>query len=94
MQNIASNGSLDFAVLNKDELTHYNFKRVGKEDLKITGHSVDTTIVERQQDDRTTRLWLANKFQYIPVKIELLKKGKTDSLMLIDQLSLSGKRVL
>ncbi len=94
MQNVASNGSLNFDVLNKNELTHYNFKRVGKESLKIHDQTVDTTIVERQQDDRTTRLWLADKFQYTPVKIELLKKGKTDSLMLIDKLSLSGKRVL
>jgi hypothetical protein len=94
MQNMSNHGSLNFDVLNKDELTHYSFKRTGKENLKIHDHTVDTTIVERQQDDRTTRLWLANKFQYTPVKIELLKKGKTDSLMLIDQLSLSGKRVL
>jgi hypothetical protein len=94
MQNMLNHGSLDFDVLNKNELTHYNFKRVGKDSLKIHDQTVDTTIVERQQDDRTTRLWLANKFQYTPVKIELLKKGKTDSLMLIDQLSQSGKRVL
>jgi hypothetical protein len=94
MQNVASNSSLEFDVLNKDELTHYAFKRVGKESLMIHDQTVDTTIVERQQDDRTTRLWLADKFQYTPVKIELLKKGKTDSLMLIDKLSISGKQVL
>lgn len=94
MHNIAGKNSLEIDVLSKNELVHYVFKRVGKEKLKIKDQTLDTTIVERQQNDRTTRLWLANKFQYTPVKIELLKKGKSDTLMVIDKLILSGKRVL
>jgi len=94
MQNMASNGNLDFAVLSKDELTEYHFKRVGTEQLEINNQSVATTIVERQQKERTTRLWLADKFQYTPVKIEQFKDGKSDTRMLLNDLTLAGKKVL
>lgn len=94
MQNAANDSSLNFEVLSKDELKHYAFRRIGVETLKIAQFNIETTIVERQQDDRTTRLWLANNFQYLPVKIEQTDEGKSDTRMLIDKLILSGKQVL
>jgi uncharacterized protein YjiS (DUF1127 family) len=94
MQHVASNSGLDFAVLSKAELKHYAFKRVGKETLEIASKEIATTIVERQQDDRTTRLWLADKLQYTPVKIEQFKDGESDTRMLINSLTLSGIQVL
>lgn len=94
MQYAASHSNLNFDVLNKDELKIYAFKRVGKEILEIDQQNVETTIVERQQDDRTTRLWLADKYQYVPIKIIQTQENKSETRMLINSLSLSGKQVL
>jgi hypothetical protein len=85
---------LDYAVLNKDELKHYVFKRAGPDTLTINNHEIDTIIVERQQEDRITRLWLATAYQYVPVQIEVIEDDDTDTRMQIDALTLDGKRVL
>ena len=88
------NHALDYAVLSKDELKHYSFRRAGSETLTIGNREIKTLVVERQSGDRTTRLWLAPAYQYTPVKIELIEDDDSDTLMRIDTLTLSGKRVL
>ena len=85
---------LDYAVLNKDELKQYTFRRAGSETLTIRGREVTTLIVERQSGERTTRLWLAPEYQHTPVKIELVEDDESDTVMRIDALTLNGKRVI
>ncbi|MGB5396492.1 MAG: DUF3108 domain-containing protein [Gammaproteobacteria bacterium] len=89
-----NNEVMDYAVLSKDELKHYTFKRAGTDTLTIGGRDITTLVVERQSGERTTRLWLAPEYQYTPVKIELIEDDDSDTLMRIDTLTLNGKRVL
>jgi Protein of unknown function (DUF3108) len=95
MQDIDIEGkTLDYDVISKGEISHYQFKRMGEETLELNGREIKTQVIERQHDSRITRLWLAVDYQNIPVKIVRIEDGEIDTQMTIDTLVLSGKRIL
>ncbi len=77
----------DYPVLSKGKLKQYQFTRVGTEDLDLIDKTIATIKLERKNNNRTTRLWLAPELHYVPVKITHTKEGKSDMLMTLDKIN-------
>lgn len=72
----------DFAFLDENELRTYRFRIQRRESVKTPAGTFDTVLVERIDNPKKSyRYWLAPVREYIPVKIEHIKKGKTELRM-------------
>lgn len=60
-----------YTVATRGKLKDYRYKVVRQEKLQTPLGTLDTMVMERQRDDdeRKTLVWLAKKFQYLPVKL-------------------------
>jgi len=62
--------AMRYNIADGGKLKHYAINVSGKETLKTELGSYDTVIVERNTPKKRTRIWLARKLGYVPVKIE------------------------
>ena len=83
----------NYSALDRTRLKTYRFKVLGEEKLD-TKIGVQATVVlqeGRDTDSRTRKVWVAPELDYLPVKIEYRRKGKTQAIMTIDSLVRNGE---
>lgn len=74
---IAGQTQIAFSVAEEDKIKNYAFKILAKESLKTKLGILETVKVEHvsRKGHRTT-LWLAKKYDYVPVKMMQSRQGK------------------
>ena len=73
-----------YVIADGGKLKPYRFKKAGEERLKLGVGEYATLRLEREhdQDDRSTRIWLAPELNFIPVRVELVDDGNTTQVEL------------
>ncbi len=79
--------SLD--VIERNEVHRVSYELLGEATIKVRAGKFDTLLVERRRGEssRTTRFWLAPELGYKAVKIERLRKGKSQGKAQLSQFS-------
>jgi len=70
---------------------------VGKEVLNTALGKLNSTQIELAQvesDERTTKIWLADDWQYLLIKIEQLSKSGLRIKLELESATVSGKEVV
>lgn len=79
---IASRPEQTFTMVDDDRIRSYRFAIVGQERVTTPAGTFDTVRVERVDDpNKSYRYWLAPSRNYVPVKIEHIRKGKVELRM-------------
>jgi len=70
-------------MLNDDNVRHYSYMRTGTEALDTALGRIDTLIYEstRPNSNRLSRMWHAPSLDYLPVRMEQVRKGKVETVM-------------
>ena len=73
-----------YPVVTRGRIKDYSYKVIREEQLDTPLGTVDTLVLERQRDDdeRETYLWLAPRFQYLPVKLRQLEDGENYEMLI------------
>ena len=73
-----------YPVVTRGRIKDYTYKVIREEQLDTPLGTVDTLVLERQRDDdeRETYLWLAPRFQYLPVKLRQLEDGENYEMLI------------
>ncbi|SFF43404.1 Protein of unknown function [Fontimonas thermophila] len=72
----------EFTMVDDDRMKTYRFAVVGREIVKTPAGSFDAIRIDRIDDPRRPfHYWLAPSRDYVPVKLEHLKKGKVELRM-------------
>lgn len=71
------------AMINDDTIKHYAYTRSGTATLDTTLGKIDTVIYEstRPGSNRLSRMWHAPSLDYLPVRLEQVRKGKVETVM-------------
>ena len=74
-----------FKLFDKDQAKEYFYARERTEVLKTPLGDIDTVVYrsDRPGSDRVTRLWLAPKFDYLPLQANRSRNGSVDLSMRI-----------
>lgn len=74
-----------FKLFDKDQAKEYFYTRERTEVLKTPLGAIDTVVYrsDRPGSDRVTRLWLAPKFDYLPLQANRSRNGSVDLSMRI-----------
>lgn len=75
-------------VISKAELKQYEIVNSGRETLNTVYGQRDTIIVERIKDDSSYKIWADAEHHGLPVKIERIKQGKTEYVVILEESSL------
>ncbi len=69
-------------VIERNEIHHVAYTYKGEESVEVPAGKFDAIVVERRRGEssRITRFWLAEELNYQPVKIERLRKGKSQGV--------------
>ncbi len=74
---------LQYKVTNKDKISIYTPKFLGKESIKTGMGTFETLKYERASSNRQTTLWCAAKLHYLPVQVKHIEKnGDVFSMLL------------
>jgi hypothetical protein len=78
-----------FWLINKDEVTNYDYVREGTEILDTPLGKLETVMYRSQRtgSSRTTRLWFAPSLGYLPVRAQQLRRGKPEFALTIRALT-------
>lgn len=78
-----------FSLINKNEVTEYDYTREGTATLDTPLGQLETVIYRSQHpgSSRVTRLWFAPSLGYLPVRAQQLKRGKPEFTLSIRSLS-------
>ncbi|MFI4938403.1 MAG: DUF3108 domain-containing protein, partial [Candidatus Berkiellales bacterium] len=69
--------NLNYTVAEEDKIKNYAFTILGKEHLKTKIGTLETIKVQHiSRKGAQTTLWLAKKYEYLPVKITQTRHGK------------------
>lgn len=70
-------------MLNDDNVRHYSYTRTGAAALDTALGRIDTLIYEstRPNSNRLSRMWHAPSLDYLPVRMEQVRKGKVETVM-------------
>jgi hypothetical protein len=79
----AGNEPGSYPRLDGEDIDVYKFKRLGKERLEVPAGTFDTVKFRRQRrgSSRSTLIWFAPEQDYLPVRIDQQKDGKTSVTM-------------
>lgn len=71
------------AMLNDDNIRHYSYTRTGAAAMDTPLGRLDTVIYEstRPNSNRVSRMWHAPSLDYLPVRLEQVRKGKIETVM-------------
>jgi hypothetical protein len=71
------------AMVNDDSIKHYTYTRAGTAALDTKLGKVDTVIYEstRPNSNRLSRVWHAPSLDYLPVRLEQVRKGNVETVM-------------
>lgn len=74
----------EFTMVDDDRIKAYRFAVIGAETIDTPTGKIDTIRVDRTDSaKRPSHYWLAPSLDYVPVKIEQLKKDKVELRMLL-----------
>jgi hypothetical protein len=78
-----------FWLINKDEVTNYEYMREGMATLDTPLGTLETIIYRSQRpgSSRVTRLWFAPSLGYLPVRAQQLRRGKPEFALSIRALT-------
>lgn len=77
-------GRVEFAMVDDRRIKVYRFAVTGREAIEIPAGRFDTVRVERVDDpNKSTRFWLAPSVHYMPVKVEQIRRGKSELRMVL-----------
>ena len=77
-----------YQVIHHGELKQYAFEQLADDTLEIDEVFYDAVVLQRKNNNRLTRFWLAKDYQYIPLQIENYKNGELDTRIVLDSLNL------
>ncbi|MGK0272398.1 MAG: hypothetical protein ACI88H_003069 [Cocleimonas sp.] len=78
-RDIAQNkAQLKYNVFERGKIKQYSFQKMGKEEIKTPAGTFSATKVKviREGTKRETIFWLAEKIDYLPVKVKHTEKGE------------------
>jgi len=81
-----------YTALDRTKIKTYPFKAVGEEELETKVGKVSTLVLQEglETDIRTRKVWVAPELDYLPVKIQYKRRGKTQATMTINSLARNG----
>ncbi len=68
--------SLQYLVVDKGKLKTYNVENLGSEAIATPLGEINTIKLLRQTEKRSTTIWVAPEYNYLPVQIEQNEKGQ------------------
>lgn len=76
----------NYAVADGGRLKPYRFTLLGEETIESLSGKTTTLKINRSKSGKpaTTTLWLAAQYNYLPVKIEKVRKGKIYTMSLVE----------
>jgi hypothetical protein len=82
-----------YTALDRTKIKTYPFKATGEEKLETKIGTIATVVLQEGTDTsiRTRKVWVAPELDFLPVKIEYRRKGKTQATMTIDSLHRTGQ---
>ena len=89
--------TLEFQLIDGDEIELHRYRLVGKEVLNTALGKLNSTQIELAQvesNERTTKIWLADDWQYLLIKIEQLNKSGLSIKLELESATVSGKKVV
>jgi len=75
-------------LIDDNRIKHYTYTKTGEAVIDTALGSVETVIYEstRKGSSRVARFWMAPKFGYLPLRAEQKRKGKVETVMVIEAL--------
>lgn len=73
---VGSPAELEYLVADRGEVKTYHIVNLGKETVKTPLGKLDTVKLQRTSKNRTTTVWCAPAYQFLPVQIEQNEKGE------------------
>lgn len=75
----------EFAMVDDRRIRTYRFAITGRERVEVPAGRFDDAVLVQRVDDpkKTTKFWLAPSHDYMPVKVEQVKKGKVELRMVL-----------
>jgi hypothetical protein len=69
----------DYPIIDEDSITVYGYEFLGEERIKVPAGEFQTLKYKRQRpgSSRNTLIWFAPEADYLPVRVEQQKRGKT-----------------
>lgn len=82
-----------YTALDRTRIKTYPFKQIGDEELETEVGKFATIVLQegKDTDSRTRKVWVAPELDYLPVKIQYNRKGKTQAIMTINSLARNGR---
>ncbi|MGQ0585605.1 MAG: DUF3108 domain-containing protein [Gammaproteobacteria bacterium] len=69
----------EYAMVDERRIRTYRFAITGRESVEVPAGKFDAVLVQRVDDKKKTiRFWLAPGRDYMPVKVEQVRQGKTE----------------
>lgn len=65
---------LDYVIADGGKLKNYRFELLGEETIKVPLGRIKTIKLRKQNDKRTTTVWCAMDYSYLPIRIEHIDK--------------------
>jgi len=82
--------NLRYSVADRDESKTYTYKIATHVTLKIPAGTYKTVEVTRSDNSkRVTEFWFAKKYNYLPIKVEQLKKGKRQAVAVVESFEIT-----
>ncbi len=88
--------NLEFQLIDDDEIAVNRYRLLGKEILNTTLGRLNSTQLELQQAEgsqRTTKIWLADDWQYLLIKIEQEDQSGLHIKLELENATVAGQRV-
>lgn len=81
-----------YAAVDRDEVKTYEIKELGRETIDSILGPVQTLVIEQGKpgSTRSRKIWLMVDHDFLPVKMEYRKKGKTRVVMTLESFSPEG----
>ena len=87
---------LEFQVIDEDEIEANRYRLLGKEVLNTALGRLNSTQLELQQaegSERTTKIWLADDWQYLLIKIEQEDQSGLHIKLELENATVAGETV-
>lgn len=68
--------ALQYIVADRGKLKTYDIHNLGTETVKTPLGEINTIKLQRKAKNRSTTVWVAEKYNYLPVQIEQIDKGE------------------
>ena len=75
-----------YQVVHKGDIKEYLFEREGEDQIEIDLQVYDCVIYTRVHGRRTTKMWLSEQTDLVPVRIEQYKDGELNTSMTLSSL--------